>query len=236
MSNPKFDAVIKAVRERRDVNGVVLDGKKYLQVKDRVEVFRSTFGDEYGIDSDVRLQDNNRVIAVAKIVDKLTGNVLSSGHALEYLKPEGYGLSAFETAETSAVGRALAFFGLAGGEFPSIDEMQGAGRKQEAVDERAMVNPPSQAFKPNPSLSVSDLRFYQPQFGHPDIDVWGEVSKVCDEVARIDTEANLNRYWAETRPFRDYLSDPQEDPHFLAELKAAFSTVKGMIQSKGRRV
>lgn len=232
MSDPKFTSIIKSVNEKRDVNGIVLDGKKYLQVRDRVEVFRAEFGDQYGIDTVVMystLQNGDCVVASAKITDKLTGNVLSSGHAMEIVGATNFNnVSAVESAETSAVGRALAFFGLAGGEFPSVDEMQGVGRKEEAKrmhepNERQMVNPPS--------LYSSDRVLFKPRFG-PDVDTWEEATKVIDEVSGIRDEQTLMRYWTELKEFRDYISDPGEDPHIIAELKAVFSMVKGQIKGK----
>ena len=62
--------------------------------------------------------------------------VVGSGMA-EEIRGQGHvnTTSALENAETSAIGRALASMGLAGGEYASSNEMDAVPRKQEAIEE-----------------------------------------------------------------------------------------------------
>jgi hypothetical protein len=76
--------------------------------------------------------------------------------------------SALENCETSAIGRALASLGLAGGEYASANEMDGVGRKEEAI---ASMPPPKQ-----PPASLLELQqqaeAYLPEFDMKQITDW----------------------------------------------------------------
>lgn len=125
-------AIIAAMDEaekRRNEDGLALSGRKYLSVKDRVDVFRRFFGHSLSIITDVNCPDpsvskGSPVKAVCHIRDVATGNILATGTALEYVGSSEYTrTSPFEVAETSAIGRALASLGLHGGEFASANEI-----------------------------------------------------------------------------------------------------------------
>ena len=115
-------------------------GAEYTQVATRVEMFRRHFP-ALGISSDVVRADDHAVVMRATIKSP-DGFVLATGHAEEVRSEKGVNsTSALENAETSAIGRALAAMGLAGGEFASADELaealsqQNAAKKAEAVQE-----------------------------------------------------------------------------------------------------
>jgi hypothetical protein len=99
-------------------------GKKYLEVKHRVALFRESYGVGYGIETCIEHADDKYVRVRAVITDKLT-RVIASGLAEEV---RGTGMvnkgSALENCETSAIGRALANFGLAGSEYASLNELE----------------------------------------------------------------------------------------------------------------
>ena len=53
-------------------------GKKYTEVFVRVEAFRKAFGTDLGIDTSIIVDDGQRVVVQAKVIDK-TGAVIGSG-------------------------------------------------------------------------------------------------------------------------------------------------------------
>ena len=107
-------------------------GKMYTQVVHRMEAFRRHFGTDYGVDTQVLVDDGQRVVIKATIINS-SGIQVGSGMA-EEIRGQGHvnQTSALENAETSAVGRALASLGLACGEYASANEMDAVGRKTEA--------------------------------------------------------------------------------------------------------
>lgn len=107
-------------------------GKMYTQVVHRMEAFRRHFGTDYGVDTQVLVDDGQRVVIKATIINA-SGIQVGSGMA-EEIRGQGHvnQTSALENAETSAVGRALASIGLAGGEYASANEMDAVERKTEA--------------------------------------------------------------------------------------------------------
>lgn len=115
--------------KRREAEGINLGGRKYLSVKDRVDIFRRFFGFELAIITEVSCADplvgkGSPVKAVCHIRDIANNQVLASGTAMEYAGSTTYTTtSPFEIAETSAIGRALAALGLHGGEFASSNEV-----------------------------------------------------------------------------------------------------------------
>jgi|TARA_R100000084_G_scaffold39053_1_gene15790 hypothetical protein len=125
-------------------------GKKYTQVVHRMEAFRQMHGTEYGVDTHILVDDGQRVVVKAKITN-MDGVVIGAGMA-EEIRGQGNvnKTSALENCETSAIGRALASLGLAGGEYASANEMDGVGRKEEAI---ASMPPPKQ-----PPASLLELQ------------------------------------------------------------------------------
>ena len=118
-------------------NGVVMiHGKQYLTVSRRVNDFRSNFPD-YKLDTEILHIDDSNVVIKATICCE-EGKQIASGIAHEV---KGAGninrTSHIENAETSAVGRALAFFGMAGTEIASADEVANAinqGKQQDSEE------------------------------------------------------------------------------------------------------
>lgn len=117
---------------------VEIHGKVYLTVARRIDDFRKAeqFAG-WSIQSDLVSADDNLVI-VKSTISNAEGQVMATGYAEEN---RAYGkinkTSALENAETSAVGRALAFLGLGGSEIASADEVSNAiahGGAKDAID------------------------------------------------------------------------------------------------------
>lgn len=235
--NSRFKEAIALMEGERDKNGLVLeDGRRYSMVKSRVEVFRKLFGSEFGIRTKVDYSNGVTrgavIVAHAEIIDE-NSRVMASGHAAEFVGSNDITTtSPIEAAETSAIGRALACFGLHGGEYASGNEMQAIPRKTEARRERdtpisaAKVDKIEDELNPRfPPIPDDGMRLYVPTGNDP---VEREVSLVTDEIARIDSRNKLSRYWTELREFRSYLAET--DPELDGELKAAFATANRIIK------
>ena len=114
--------------------GVDLKGKKYTTVAMRVEVFRKYFPD-YAVNTRVTVDDGKRVIVVAEVYAPGTDRPISTGIAEEIRGSSNVNrTSAIENGETSAIGRALANLGLAGGEYASDFEIEVAALKDATMD------------------------------------------------------------------------------------------------------
>ena len=137
-------------------------GKLYTQVVHRMEAFRRIHGTDFGLDTEILVNDGKRVVVKAIITDKDNRKV-GAGMAEEI---RGQGMvnttSALENAETSAIGRALASLGLAGGEYASANELDAVERKKEAMKEEPskVVSPPT-PVAPQP-LTKEDVKNLPP--------------------------------------------------------------------------
>ena len=135
-----LNKTMDAVSELHKSHGVTQKGgKKYTQVVHRMEAFRREHGTDFGIDTQILVDDGKKVVVKAIITDK-DNRIIGSGMA-EEIRGQGHfqlgdkrninTTSALENAETSAIGRALASLGLAGGEYASANEMDAVVRKTE---------------------------------------------------------------------------------------------------------
>jgi hypothetical protein len=117
---------------------IMIKGKPYVQVNQRVLELRKNYGDKdkmFGIITRVVEwhKEKNEIIIQAEITDP-TGRVVGSGIAHEWQDDKKSMVNAtsyVENCETSAIGRALAAFGLGIEDaYASADEVQGAIKKQ----------------------------------------------------------------------------------------------------------
>lgn len=113
---------------------VNIHGKTYSTVAYRVNQFRTEHMDNYSIVTEIISADESTVIMKASIyrviIDK-EAVLVATGHAEEQRSASTINkTSALENCETSAIGRALAAFGLAGTEFASADEVAQAISQQ----------------------------------------------------------------------------------------------------------
>lgn len=146
MAENQFSNVMDFVNELNKSHGVTQrGGKKYTQVVHRMEAFRRFLGLDYGVDTQIMVDDGHRVVIKAVITDS-NHNQIGSGMA-EEIRGQGHvnTTSALENAETSAIGRALSSIGLAGGEYASSNEMDAVTRKSEAIK-----SSPAPAAQPTP--------------------------------------------------------------------------------------
>lgn len=114
-------------------NGVVnIRGKQYQTVPLRVSQFRQ-LRPEWTIATHIIENTENRVVMKAEIADD-KGRLIATGYAEEFRAASQINkTSALENSETSAVGRALAFLGLAGDEsIASAEEVLAAITLQES--------------------------------------------------------------------------------------------------------
>ena len=112
--------------------GVVnIHGKQYKTVALRVNEFRTMEAYEnYSIITDMKVLDEVKVICKAEIRNS-QDRIVATGFSEEFRTASKINrTSAVENAETSAIGRALACLGLAGEEYASANEVQGAIEQQ----------------------------------------------------------------------------------------------------------
>ncbi len=131
----QVNQLIDQVDAKRKSSGVDFRGKKYSMVVDRIATFRKSFGWEYGIETRVVSElTGENMVAVGCYVKNSEGRIVGSGLAYEH-KDNGpvNKTSALENCETSAIGRALASMGLAGGEYASGDEINLIDEKDNAL-------------------------------------------------------------------------------------------------------
>ena len=135
----------------KDTGVVNIHGKEYKTVAKRVDEFRSAHKTDLAIITSLVDRDENTVVMKAEIIDK-DGRTIATGYAEEHRTASQINrTSALENCETSAIGRALANFGLGGGEYASADEVANAINQQENV----VINVPKYQKS---SLSFDDIR------------------------------------------------------------------------------
>ena len=117
----------------KDTGVVNIHGKEYKTVAKRVDEFRNAHKTDLAIITSLVDRDENTVVMKAEIIDK-DGRTIATGYAEEHRTASQINrTSALENCETSAIGRALANFGLGGGEYASADEVANAINQQEKV-------------------------------------------------------------------------------------------------------
>lgn len=121
---------------------VEIHGKQYETVASRVSRFREAHKQELSIVTELVERDEQTVVMKALI---LKGDqVIATGYAEENRASSTINkTSALENCETSAIGRALAAFGMAGTEYASADEVATAIGNQKS----------GTAVKPQPKLT-----------------------------------------------------------------------------------
>ena len=168
--------------------GIVdIHGTDYKTVALRINEFREDHPD-WTISTKLIFHDDVKVIvkAVIKDGDKL----ISSGYAEEVRDSSNVNLSsALENAETSAVGRALAFYGLAGTEIRSADEMSDALIAQGIKQATQRLVAHNEAWKRN-EASVHSIK------GHLRDE---RLSAAWEELLEIDEEDRVNLRIAPTK-------------------------------------
>ena len=115
----------------KDTGIVNIHGKEYKTVAKRVDEFRKEHSTKMAIVTSLVSIDEKTVVMKAEILDE-TQRVIATGYAEENRTASTINrTSALENCETSAIGRALANFGLGGGEYASADEVANAINQQQ---------------------------------------------------------------------------------------------------------
>jgi len=121
----------QAQKELMASKGQDIHGKDYKTVAVRVYVFRKYFAN-YSLITRILDKTKEQVSIIAEVYTP--GNrLIATGHAEEDKHTNFVNeTSMIENCETSAIGRALANFGLAGDEMASANEIERAKAKQKA--------------------------------------------------------------------------------------------------------
>ena len=107
---------------------VNIHGKEYITVAERVSAFRETSAD-LTIETEIVRWEGDDVVVKASISDN--GKLIATGLAHEVRGSTNINrTSHVENCETSAIGRALAAFGLGGTEYATADEVANAIAQQ----------------------------------------------------------------------------------------------------------
>jgi len=235
MSAEHFSNAMQALQEIADHVAVPMKGgKHYTMVKDRVEIFRREFGDDYGINTKVDYQwgfdQGAPVVANAVIADR-GGRVVASGWAVEYVgSTKLTDASPVEVAETSAIGRALACFGLHGGEYASLNEMEAHQRKDDFRHND--VAPPKQVERQSERQRPVSQWYVPTEHEATWLKPEEECRRITHEIDGINTTHELGRYWSELKPAMDIIRNDVEGQDIIAEIKAAFATRHNYLGSQ----
>lgn len=121
----------QAIEELSNSKSINIHGKNYKQVSTRINLFRKFFSDA-SLETEITYSDEFRVIIKATIT--IDSKVIATGFAEETRSNNDNSInrtSMIEVCETSAIGRALANFGLGGdSEYASANEVVNAINQQ----------------------------------------------------------------------------------------------------------
>jgi len=134
----------------------VKGGKNYIQVKDRLNFVRETFGERVSIRTTTK--DSNG-LAEFHCEMWLDDKLIATGNSKEV----SVGEKSYEKQESVAVGRCLAFAGFAGTELASADEMQNFYNNQSKPI--AKPNPNAKAVADEFLKYLSDAAKYSNNIG-----------------------------------------------------------------------
>ena len=164
---------------------VKIHGKEYKTVALRIQEFREKHPD-FTIQTE--LVEANDMLVVMKATISMGPQVISTGYAEEVRTASKINrTSALENAETSAVGRALAFFGLGGSEIASADEVANAISQQNSQgsnEEMERLVAHNEAWRNN-SSSI----YFIKEYINMDSPKWENVAEAWAEIPNEDKQA-----------------------------------------------
>ena len=164
---------------------VKIHGKEYKTVALRIQEFREKHPD-FTIQTE--LVEANDILVVMKATISAAGIVIATGYAEEVRTASKINrTSALENAETSAVGRALAFFGLGGSEIASADEVANAISQQNnqgSNEEVEKLMAHNEAWRNN-SASI----YFIKEYINMDEPKWESVAEAWGEISTEDKQA-----------------------------------------------
>ncbi len=135
------DKLVSTISDfKNSLNGqtISIHGKDYATVAHRLAIARRNLGSDLDIVTKVIHLDNEKAVVQADIF--LDGKHISSGLAEELRSASRINqTSALENAETSAVGRALAFLGIINDQIASAEEVSLAIEQQDKELQKALA-------------------------------------------------------------------------------------------------
>lgn len=126
-----------AIEEVEKMEGLKLEGGNYTTVAQRLKVLRKIFGFDIKVANTLKFYDGTQCQFETRIYIKQDGawEGIANGYSSERRNDNAYtATSLMEIAETSAVGRALAFLGLFGSNIASKDEVD--GKKEQSKENK----------------------------------------------------------------------------------------------------
>lgn len=246
MTDERMTKAMAALEEQRQQHGLNLSGRLYSKVADRVEIFRVHFGTDYSIETHMDyaagFNKGAAIVARCNIGEIKSGQVVASGHAVEFVGTDDFTFySPIEVAETSAIGRALAAFGLSGGEYASANEIEakeaarGGDRASRPEETRRVSNgAEGDTYKSDApeEYEVSETTgLYIPSEHDAIWDKPGDLQDVIlDGIEKIRDTDTLSLYWAELKPAMGRLND--KEPRIFGQIKAAFAAAYSAIEGR----
>lgn len=135
------DKLVKTISDfKNSLNGqtISIHGKDYATVALRLAIARRNLGVDLDITTKVIHLDTDKAVVQADIF--LEGKHVSTGLAEEFRSASRINqTSALENAETSAVGRALAFLGITNDQIASAEEVSLAIEQQDKQLQKALT-------------------------------------------------------------------------------------------------
>ena len=164
---------------------VKIHGKEYKTVALRIQEFREKHPD-FTIQTE--LVEANDMLVIVKATIACAGQVIATGYAEEVRTASKINrTSALENAETSAVGRALAFFGLGGSEIASADEVANAITQQSSQaskEDMEKLIAHNEAWRNN-----SGSIYFIKEYINMDDPKWENVAEAWGEISNEDKQA-----------------------------------------------
>ena len=202
----------EAIKELKSSPTVNIEGKFYTQVSTRINIFRKFFPNAT-IETLLINNDDHRAIMQAKI--SIDGKVLATGYAEEVRGDDNNSInstSMVEVCETSAVGRALANFGLGGAEYASAFEVQNAIAQQNSShsshsqqnqqNKSQQTQTSKQSFSPHEFSSLYSLGLQIQEHGSELIIVGNKdaIFNARDSIKAFSFRwSSQNKYWYRNR-------------------------------------
>lgn len=170
---------------------VNIRGKEYKTVAERVAEFRGEFKQDYAILTEII--SASELVQVKASISNKEGFIVATGFAEEVRGSTNINkTSALENCETSAIGRALAAFGLGGTEYATANEVTDAIIQQNVMEakEKAM------SFYQNLGQALRDnwdsVVFIKEQIA------LGEIDAAKEAFAEISVD-DQNALWVSTK-------------------------------------
>ena len=164
---------------------VKIHGKEYKTVALRIQEFREKHPGHTIL---TELVEANDTLVIVKATISWEGVVIATGYAEEVRTASNINrTSALENCETSAVGRALAFFGLGGSEIASADEVANAISQQNSQgsnEEMERLVAHNDAWRNN-SASI----YFIKEYINMDEPKWDNIAEAWGEISNEDKQA-----------------------------------------------